>query len=127
MRLWDPTKLTVDLILGHPAGAAGVAWSPNGKNLAVAGFSDGALRLWDASTGAFRLLTPIQGSWHRRGRLVSRWNYPCCVVADRFGATLAHAFGADTGVVSGTRVGGPLPGLVCQQQDPGIRQLRTAP
>ncbi|HZY88951.1 MAG TPA: protein kinase, partial [Gemmataceae bacterium] len=37
-----------------PLGRASVAWSPDGRTLAVAGFSDRALRFWDGQTGAFR-------------------------------------------------------------------------
>jgi WD40 repeat protein len=41
-----------------PLGRAAVAWSPGGLTLAVAGFSDHALRFWDGQTGAFRPVKP---------------------------------------------------------------------
>ena len=42
-----------------------MAWSPDGGLLALAGFHDHSLRLWDTATGQFRLLTGRLGGWDR--------------------------------------------------------------
>jgi WD40 repeat protein/predicted Ser/Thr protein kinase len=57
VRFWkDANGGGAGRIVGHPAGTAAIAWSPRGKELALSGFSDGWLRLWQPHTARVRLL-----------------------------------------------------------------------
>jgi WD40 repeat protein len=57
---WRDRNLGAELLESQPAGTAAVAWSPDGRQLAVAGFSDYYLRLWDADT--FGVQAPPKGN-----------------------------------------------------------------
>jgi WD40 repeat protein len=61
MQFWDNDRPSSAMIPAHPAGRAAVAWSPDGRTLAIAGFSDKALRLWDAGTRKFSRLPVGEG------------------------------------------------------------------
>jgi WD40 repeat protein len=57
---------SLDIPEAHSGAIHAVAWSPTGSVIASGGFSDGAIRLWDAASG--KLLGTLEGhtSWMRK-------------------------------------------------------------
>jgi WD40 repeat protein/serine/threonine protein kinase len=77
VQFWDNDRPASATIPSHPAGRAAVAWSPDGAILAIAGFSDRALRLWDPATRQFRTLPKGDGpiepvvAWSPDGKVLA--------------------------------------------------------
>lgn len=57
LHLWSLPGLAERTFTGHGAALMGVAFSPDGASIATRD-ADGAVRLWDAATGAARVLSP---------------------------------------------------------------------
>ncbi len=75
VRFWNAdTGAPAGLIEGHPAGAAAVAWAPGGKELAVGGFTDRRLRLWQTEAATVQLLDGKCGpvvAWSHDGKTLA--------------------------------------------------------
>jgi WD40 repeat protein/serine/threonine protein kinase len=91
VKTWnDADSAATGLIRGHPAGPAGVAWSPGRVELAISGLRDSRVLLWDTSSGQLRLLD-------RKGGPVAAWSPDGKTLAASGPGAVVHVWDAMAG------------------------------
>jgi WD40 repeat protein len=75
VRIWNDSDGSAGgLIRGHPAGNAAVTWGPAGKELAVCGFADRRVLLWEIATaqlGTLEIKGKAVASWSPDGKILA--------------------------------------------------------